>query len=86
MPGGLPVSQNPLDGEGLSWPGIGKSVTNRIAHTLSASDSVYVDDSVLADFEGRSEFGINPESGSVTHGTQWSVGYCSRIGRNLIRL
>jgi hypothetical protein len=68
------------------WPGIAKPVTNAVASALGIGDYVYVDDSVLADFEGRSEFTINPESGSVTHGTQWSVGFCDRVGRNLIRV
>jgi hypothetical protein len=86
VPDGLPVSSDPLDEVGLSWPGIDKPVTNRVARTLGVSDYVYVNDAVLADFEGRPDFGISPESGSVRHGTQWSVGYCSRIGRNLIRL
>jgi hypothetical protein len=47
---------------------------------------VYVDDRVLADYEGRSEFVVVPESGAVLFGTQWAVAYCCRVGRNLIRL
>ena len=86
LPGDLPISSDSLDEEGLAWPGIDKPVTNRIARSLPISDYVYVDDAVLAKFEGRSEFRIHPESGSVTHGTQWSVGFCTRVGRNLIRL
>src|SRR5262249_10274415 len=27
-----------------------------------------------------------PKTGSVSFGTQWNVGYCNRVGRNLIRL
>jgi hypothetical protein len=86
LPGDLPISSDRLDEEGLAWPGIDKPVTNRMAETMKMSDCVYVDDAVLADFEGRPEFSIHSESGSVSHGTQWSVGYCDRVGRNLIRL
>lgn len=34
--------------------------------------------------EGRSEYSIDPESGSVSYGNQWSVSYTQRIGRDLI--
>jgi hypothetical protein len=46
MPGGLPVSSDPLDEEGLTWPGIDKSVTNQVARTLGVDDYVYVNDAV----------------------------------------
>jgi hypothetical protein len=29
---------------------------------------------------------VVPESGAVSFGTRWTVGYCRRVGRNLIRL
>jgi hypothetical protein len=86
LPGGLPISSDPLDEEGLVWPGIETPVTNFVADSLGINTFFYVEDSVLADFEGRPEFTIHPESGSVSHGTQWSVGYCDRVGRNLIRV
>jgi hypothetical protein len=85
-PGGLPITEDPLDDEGLVWPGIEQPVTNEVAAALGATDYVYVDDSVLASYEGRQEFSIYPESGAVSHGTQWSVSFCDRIGRNTIRL
>jgi hypothetical protein len=47
---------------------------------------VYVDDRVLADYEGRPDFSVTPESGAVRFGTQWQVGYCRRVGRDLIKL
>jgi hypothetical protein len=53
---------------------------------LKPYEFVYVDDRVLGDYEGREEYSVVPESGAVLFGTQWSVGYCNRIGRNLIRL
>ena len=86
MPGALPITADPLDDEGLDWPGIDRPVTNRIARGLKAPDYVYVDDSVLAAYEGHQEFRVHPGNGSVTFGTQWSVGFCDRVGRNLIRL
>lgn len=75
-----------MDDKGLAWPGIDKPVTNSVARGLGTSDYIYVNDAVLANFEGRPEFIIHPESGLVSHGTQWSVGNCIRIGRDLIRL
>lgn len=85
-PGALPISEDSLDVQGLKWPGIDREVTNATARGLDAFTYVYVDDSVLAAYEGQPEFSINPESGSVSHGTQWGVGFCSRVGRNLIRV
>jgi hypothetical protein len=85
MRGALPVTADPLDGEGLVWPGRDKPINNDVARGLGATD-IYVDDSVLAIYEGRQGFRVYPESGSVSHGTQWSVGHCNRVGRNIIRL
>src|SRR5262245_33252573 len=31
-------------------------------------------------------FRLTPKTGSVSFGTQWSVDYCDRVGRNLIQL
>lgn len=45
---------------------------------------VFVTDTVLAMYEGRPEFQIYPEQGAVSYGSQWSVGYTRRIGRDLI--
>jgi hypothetical protein len=53
---------------------------------LGVTDYICVNDSVLSAYEGRPGFSIFPESGSVSFGTQWSVGFCDRVGRNLIRL
>ncbi len=86
LPGGLPISENSLEKEGLIWPGFSKPVTDAIAQRLRPADQVYVDDGVLAAFEGKPGYRVNPESGSVTFGTQWAVGFCERIGRNTIRL
>lgn len=86
MPGALPITAESLDDDGLLWPGIDEPVTNAVARGLHVTDYVYVDDAVLSAYEGRPGFSIFPESGSVSHGTQWSVGFCDRIGRNTIRL
>lgn len=85
LPGETPISADALDQEGLQWPGMPEPVTNKVAHTLGM-EHVYVDDSVLGEYEGKLGFDIHPENGSVGFGTQWSVGFCRRIGRNLIRL
>jgi hypothetical protein len=86
VPGALPITSDPLDDDGLVWPGVEKAINNEVARGLGAADYVYVDDTVLSTYEGRPEFRLHPESGSVMFGTQWSVGYCDRIGRNTIRL
>ena len=41
---------------------------------------------MLADYEGRADFSVVPETGAVYFGTRWRVGYCRRVGRNLIEL
>lgn len=86
LPAGLPISDDPLEAEGLAWPGFEGAVTHARAMGMKPTDFVYVDDRVLGDYEGREEFSVVPESGAVSFGTQWAVGYCGRIGRNLIRL
>jgi hypothetical protein len=82
----LPISADPLDEEGLSWPGFETSVTNDVARHFGVLDYAFVDDAVLGIYEGHKEFSITPSSGGVSFGTQWSVGFCKRIGRNLIQL
>jgi hypothetical protein len=85
-PGGLPISGDELDAEGLRWLGFDRPVTNHAARRLGIGDYAYVSDKVLAPFEGQPGFQIHPESGSVAYGNQWSVGYCDRVGRDVIRL
>jgi hypothetical protein len=85
LPKDTPISADPLDEEGLNWPGIDKPVTNELAETLGM-DYVYVDDSILGEYESKPGFEVYPESGGVGQGTQWSVGFCQRVGRNTIRL
>jgi len=86
LPGPLPISNDRLETEGLIWPGFDGPVSHAHAMAMRPSDCVYVDDSVLADYEGRPDFSVKPESGAVRFGTRWSVGYCRRVGRNRIKL
>jgi hypothetical protein len=86
LPGPLPISNDPLETEGLIWPGFDGPVVHARAMSMKPSDRVYVDDRVLADYEGQPDFSVAPERGAVSFGTRWTVGYCRRVGRNLIRL
>lgn len=85
-PNDLPITADPLEKTGLIWPGFDAAINSNDARRLGISDYIYVDDRVLAPYEGKSGFIINPESGSVSFGNQWSVGFCDRVGRNTIRL
>ncbi|TWB56148.1 hypothetical protein FBZ92_113142 [Nitrospirillum viridazoti] len=85
MPGPFPISNAVSQAEGLTWPGIDGVVTHARAMSMSM-EYVYVDDCILGDYEGRPEYRISPEIGAVGFGTQWSVGHCDRIGRDLIRV
>jgi hypothetical protein len=86
LPGPLPISNDLLEAEGLFWPGFDGPVVHARALGLMPFDYVYVDDGVLADYEGRPDFDVVPESGAVSFRTQWSVGFCRRVGRNLVQL
>lgn len=83
-PGKLPISEDDLENNGLIWPGFKEPITHAKAMQMSPADRVYMKDAVLNAYEGRPEFCVNPNSGSVTLGTQWSVGPCHRVGRDLI--
>ncbi len=87
-PGSAPVSEDNDYGV-LVWPGFGVVDGTRetdIDERIVQSSFVYVKDSVLAEYEGKSGFSIHPESGGVSYGDRWSVGLTSRIGRDLIQL
>jgi hypothetical protein len=84
--GRLPVSADSLDTDGLVWPGFPQPVTRKMAMQMRPSHYVYVSDAVLGEFEDRPGYKVNPNTGSVTFGTQWGVSHCERVGRNLIRL
>ena len=71
----------------LDWPGIGTVSSHSEAYKkLGPVGKIHFSDAVLVEFEGKQEFSIQPEDGSVTYGGQWSAGYCRRVGRNHIAL
>lgn len=84
-PGPLPVSEDANRFGELNWPGVSEAIDDRNWRGQGMT-YVYVKDEVLGRFEGRSEYQIIPESGSVSYGNQRAVSYCDRIGRDLIRL
>ena len=84
-PGPLPVSEDANRFGKLDWPGVSESIDDKNWRGQGMT-YVYVKDEVLGRFEGRPEYQIYPESGSVEYGGQWAVSHCGRIGRDLIRL
>jgi hypothetical protein len=85
-PADMPITLDPIEKVGLHWPGYEGAITPNVAQRLRIDDFVYVDDSVLAPYEGAPDFTVYPESGAVSFGGQWSVGFSDRVGRNSIRL
>jgi hypothetical protein len=86
-PADLPITNDTLDNVGLTWPGISTPLSRQTASRLRfREDILYIRDEVLAAYEGRPDFKISPESGSVSCGNQWSVGYIRRVGRDLLQL
>ena len=84
-PGPFPITQNSLASEGLIWPGVNGEINYHKAMGLKLT-YVYVSDSVLADFEGREGFQVDPETGAVSFGHQWTVSFCERVSRDLIKI
>lgn len=81
-----PVIEGRWDYGELIWPGIEEVITDDHAQQLGLKD-VFVDDSVLEQYEEHPDrYSIHPETGAVSYRNQWSVGYCRRVSRNLIRL
>ena len=85
-PGSLPVTDNPLETTGLVWPGSDEAVTIEVSQRKRPWDNVYVEDRVLAAYEGKPDFRVGAENGSVGFGNQWAVGPAKRIGRDVIQL
>ena len=83
-PGSFPVPVDAKEYGQLRWPGIPGLVSGDLAR--ASSSFVYVRDTVLETYEETPEFSINPEAGSVEYGNQWGVGYCSRLGRDVIQV
>jgi hypothetical protein len=70
--------------EELIWPDRETSISGRNRAVFGALERVYVRDEVLMEYEGRDEFEINPDSGSVSYDGWWCVSHCDRLGRNHI--
>lgn len=85
-PGNAPVTSGRWDYGELDWPGIDKPVSEDYALGTNPMTRIYVSDAVLEAFEGKKDYEINPESGSVSYSHQWSVGFCYRVGRNIISI
>ncbi len=71
----------------LTWPDRNQPIRGRGIDThFEVFETCFVRDEVLANYEKRPEFEINPESGSVSYDGRWFVGYGNRVGRNFIEL
>ena len=83
-PGRSPIIKEQFNVESLEWPGIQGVITRKESSSLRLQ-KIYVKDSVLAKFEERQDlFRVNPETGGVSFGGQWSVGYSTRVGRDYL--
>lgn len=84
-PSSSPVTTARWEYGELIWPGFDDPVTYEaeMSPTLSY---VYVRDTVLSKYEGRTEFSIHPESGGLSYRSQWSTGNTQRVCRDLIRV
>lgn len=81
-PTGRPISD--AKDPDLVWPDYPGAMTLRRA----SEDWIcgYVSDAVLEEYESRSEFAIQPQSGGVSYGGWWSTSFTSRVGREHIRV
>ena len=70
----------------LAWPDRKAPIGIRDRDGFGLAERVFVRDEVLAAYEKRPEFDINPETGSVSHNGWWSASYCRRYGRNHIQM
>ncbi len=83
-PGVSPIIGDFFNVQDLKWPGIDETITSKNWNQFPGQ-FVYVNDSVLAKYEERPDiFTIDPETGGVSLSSIWSVGYCRRIGRDII--
>lgn len=82
IPEGKPISdEQSFD---LEWPDYPGVMTRDRARHQGVSNFVYVNDQVLAQFEGRDEYRINPMTGSVSYDGRWALSYCQRVGRDYV--
>ena len=68
----------------LTWPGFVGVMTHQRAMSTMPLEYVYVTDKVLDAFEGKPEYQVNPESGSVGYDGWWALSYSHRVGRDFI--
>lgn len=68
----------------LIWPGFDGVMSKELAMRKRPLDYVYVSDEVLDMFEGKPEYDINPNSGSVGYDGRWALTYSHRVGRDFI--
>jgi hypothetical protein len=85
-PKDLPISMDPLESQGLVWPGMEGAITLSDASSYRPWDTVFVRDTVLGAYEGKPGFNIHPETGGVSYGNQWGIGPSVRVGRDVLRL
>lgn len=87
-PGAMPFTEGRWEYGEFDWPGAGiiSKEAARMAGIGDHASEVFVRDTVLARFEGQPDIAINPESGAVSYKNQWSVSWCQRHGRDLIRV
>lgn len=82
-PDSAPITSSRQQLENLLWPGIEGEINRKVVRSLGFEE-IYVLDTVLGNFEGKNEYSIIPESGSVGYRNQWSIGYSRRLGRDII--
>src|SRR5882724_6975206 len=70
----------------LIWPDHSGPITGEGTGQFGAMERAFVRDEVLLAYEKRSEFDINPETGSISYEHRWAVGFCDRYGRGHIVL
>jgi hypothetical protein len=85
-PGDSPVIQGRWDYGNLVWPGVEGEVTFERAKSFR-SECAYIRDDVLGAYEEYPDrYSIYPEHGSVAYRGQWSVSYCRRVSRDLVKV
>ncbi len=82
VPSGRPISEERKPE--LVWPGIPGVVTRSRVRAIGLPSRVYISDQVLEKFEGRPEYSIHPEFGSVSYDGRWSLSNCRRVARDYI--
>jgi hypothetical protein len=77
-----PVSAGRWDYGKLKWPGFPEPFSDHSEFPPGAE--VFVRDSVLENYEGKTEYSIHPEHGGVSFKDQWAVSYVRRAGKDLL--